>query len=108
MSPDEGLKNLIWEIYILNFFQKCKLIERIENSQSKSELKEMEKILFKIKKLQDSLLEKALKKDKNKDKISLLKNLLSQSKMSNIKVLEKNDLQKENLDNLLEELWKIQ
>jgi hypothetical protein len=64
-----NIKTLISEIYILNFFQKCKLIEKVENTDSRSDLKEIEVILLKIRKLQDSLLEKAMKNNANKEKI---------------------------------------
>ncbi|MCT4617260.1 MAG: hypothetical protein N4A38_03560 [Candidatus Gracilibacteria bacterium] len=77
----------------------------MENTDSRSDLKEIEVILLKIRKLQDSLLEKAMKNNANKEKIGTLKNLLSKSKMSNIKLLEKSDEENKNLDDLLDKLW---
>jgi len=105
MWAPNNIKNLISEIYILNFFQKCKLIEKVEKIDSKSELKEVETILLKIRKIQNSLLEKALKNNKNKDKIAILKNLLSSSKASSIRIMEEKEKNNENLDDLINKLW---
>lgn len=108
MTTIYKVKKLISEIYILNFFQKCKLIEKVEQIENKSGLKEIEKILIEIRKLQESLLNKALKNSKNKDKVSLLNNLLSKAKISNINLLEKTERDNEDLDVLIDMLWKSQ
>jgi len=105
MWAPNNIKNLISEIYILNFFQKCKLIEKVEKIDSKSELKEIETILLKIRKLQDNLLKKALNNNKNVDKIWILQNLLSSSKASSIRIMEEKEKNNENLDDLINKLW---
>jgi len=99
-----NIKTLISEIYILNFFQKCKLIEKVEYTKGKGELKKIESVLLEIKHLQENLLKKAVNNISDNKKTLIIKNLLSKSKQANIKLLKKWEEDIKILDNLLKQL----